>query len=221
MLIQLYTKWNACILALDKGYSHGHMEGLMEYGLHHPNTGLAEAIKFYDLGSSWSYIDPMTGVARSRPYKPLMVGITQLVVQEHRLMIPKLEDFESGVIGQMKRFHVERVSRTNQPIYSQGNEHTLTAMMLAIMAWQLEVIGFEPTTTDTTLAITIPPENREDDSVLPVSMRTPLAGPQPRTRKAKPKYPTRVPLMAPWPTGSRGIGARDPSNVSRPPRRVW
>ncbi len=222
MLIELYTKWNASILALDKGYSHGHMEGLMEYGLQNPNTGLAEAIKFYDLGSSWSYVDPMTGVARSRPYKPLMVGISQLVVQENRLTLPKTEDFEGGVIGQMKRFHVERVSRTNQPIYSQGNEHTLTALMLAVMAWQLEVVGFEPTTSDSTLAIAVPPEYREDVSVLPVSMQEPPAGGlPPKSPAQKSPYPRRVPLFAPWPGGSRGLGPRNPQQIRRPPRRTW
>jgi hypothetical protein len=223
MLIELFTKWNATLLALDKGFSHSHIEGLIEYGLHHPNTGLGEALKYYDLGAQWSFIDPMTGTERKRPYKPLMVGISQLVLQEGNLTLPKTEDFEGGIVGQMKKFHIKRWSQNNQPIYSQGNEHTLTAMMIAIMSWQLEIVGFEPTTADTTLAIAIPPEAREEAHVLPVGLQEPKAGYIPK-RPAMPvvaKYPTRVPLYAPWPGTSRGIGPRNPNSIRQPPRRTW
>jgi len=158
MILNLYNQWNPSILAFDKGYAHSIIEGLLEYGMANPRTGLTSALKSYDMGSHYTYNDPINGEKRKRPMKPLMVGIAQRMIQETRLIIPKVEDSQRGIIGQMKRFVIERVSRTGQPIYSQGAEHTLTAMMVAMLSWQLEVVGFDPITRDTTVARAVPPK---------------------------------------------------------------
>ncbi len=110
----------------------------------HPESNLIDAIKEYDLGSSYKYTDPLTGADSSRPMKPIMVGLTQRVVQEGLLTLPKSEDNPSGIVKQMLKFHIKSTSATGQPKYSGGNEHTLTAMMIGIMAWVMEITGFDP-----------------------------------------------------------------------------
>lgn len=145
MLIQLFTKWKPILLAFDKGYSHGQFDDLSEYGLHHPESGMTEALRHYDMGSNHKWFDTQTGFEIVRPMKPLMVGISQAFLMEKRLTLPKVEDHESGIVGQMRAFHIKRKGQDGRPIYSQGNEHTLTGMMIALLAWQLEILGLEPT----------------------------------------------------------------------------
>jgi terminase large subunit-like protein len=171
MLLWLFHKWKPVILSLDKGYAHRQIESLIEYGLAHPELGLSEAIKYYDLGASFKFTDPVTGQQISRPYKPLMVGLTQRLVQEGQIDIPNVEDYESGLIGQMKRFHILRTSRTGQPVYSGDNDHTLTALMVGVLGWVIEVEGFEPEVGESKLVAIAPPK-LPDGLPMPVSLRT-------------------------------------------------
>lgn len=148
-LIELYHKWNPVLLCLDKGYADDHIERLIEYSLHHPEYNLRDSLKYYDLGSYYKMLDPMTGTEIQKPYKPLMVGIAQRYIQQGHFTAPKSEDKPNGLIDQMLKFHVKSMSPAGQPKYSQGNEHTLTAMMLGIMGWVIEVTGFDPVTPAT------------------------------------------------------------------------
>lgn len=143
MLLDLYAKWNPLILAFDKGYAHGQIEDLAEYGMLHPETDLSNRLRSYDLGANHIFRDPTNGMEIPRPYKPLMVGISQRFLMEGKLTLPKVEDVESGIVGQMRQFHVKRKGQDGRPIYSQGKEHTLTGMMIALMAWQIEILGFD------------------------------------------------------------------------------
>jgi hypothetical protein len=171
MLIMMYRKWQPMYLAFDKGYTHGQIDDLRAYGLQNPQMGLTEALKLYDMGSTYKWNDPITAQQIARPMKPLMVGISQRFLQEGRMILPKCEDVESGVIGQMRNFYVKRTGQDGRPIYSDEGEHTLTGMMVALLCWQLEVLGFEPTVKDTTLFRTLParlPKNLP----LPINLRT-------------------------------------------------
>lgn len=144
MLVGLFLKWKPILLAFDKGHAHGQIDDLSEWALHHPQSGMDTALKFYDLGSNYKFVDPVTNEEMSRPMKPLMVGITQSFLNEGKLILPVMEDIESGVVGQMRRFHVKRQGQDGRFVYSQGNEHDLTAMMIALLSWRLEILGFEP-----------------------------------------------------------------------------
>jgi hypothetical protein len=152
MLVALFLKWRPILIAFDKGHAHGQIDDLSEWALHHPQSGMSEALKFYDLGSNYVYIDPVTNEEMNRPMKPLMVGITQNFLNESRLFLPEMEDVESGVVGQMRRFHVKRQGQDGRFIYSQGNEHDLTALMIALLSWRLEILGFEPMPTSDILS---------------------------------------------------------------------
>ena len=143
MLLNLFIRWRAIIIAFDKGYAHGQIEDLAEYGMLHPETDLSNRLKSYDMGANYVFRDPTNNIEISRPYKPLMVGISQRFLQEGKLTLPKVEDVESGIVGQMRQFHVKRKGQDGRPIYSQGKEHTLTAMMIALLAWQIEVLGLD------------------------------------------------------------------------------
>lgn len=167
MLLKMYSQWNPVLLAFDKGYAHGQISNLREHAWKHPESKLIDALKEYDLGSSYKYTDPLTGQDSSRPMKPIMVGLSQRVVQEGLLVLPKSEDVQNGIAGQMLRFHIKSVGATGQPKYSGGNEHTLTAMMIGILAWVMEISGFDPIQPSTQI-ISTSPSDVPDDLPLPV-----------------------------------------------------
>jgi hypothetical protein len=148
MVLDLYLKWRPRLLALDRGYAHSQIEELAEWALLHPEYGLDQALVHYDMGSSYHYNDPISGEEIRRPMKPLMVGVTQRLLGSGALLLPTSQETESGIVGQMRKFQLKAVGTSGRPIYTQGNEHTLTAMMVAAMAWILEVVGFEPFLSD-------------------------------------------------------------------------
>jgi len=171
MLLDMFLKWKPRYLAFDKGYAHGQIDDMIEYGLQNPMLGLNDRVKSYDMGSSYEWRDPHTGMKFKRPMKPLMVGISQNIVFDGRLKLPKMEDTESGVIGQMRNFYVKKVGHDGRPIYSDEGEHTLTGLMVAILCWQIEIIGFEPLQKDSTLLRTVAsklPKNLP----LPINLRS-------------------------------------------------
>jgi hypothetical protein len=197
MLIELYHKWDAVLLAMDKGFSQGQAESIIEYGMQNPKSRLEDRFKYYDLGSSYKFIDPMTAVEIKKPYKPLMVGFSQNVMQERRLTMPRVEDTDHGIIGQMKKFVITRVGADGRPIYSQGAEHSLTALMIGIMGWVIEVEGYEPYMPDHKLAIGLPPE-RADELILPVSTRRMPTSNKSREPREASQDLQRIPMNAPF-----------------------
>ncbi len=187
LLKNLWHKWNPVLMALDKGHAHSIHEALFEYGLQHPQTGLATSLKIYDMGSNYIYNDPLTGEKRKRAMKPLMVGIAQRMVQENRLILPKSEDTPRGIIGQMKRFVIEKISRAGRPVYSQGYEHTLTALMVGMLAWQLEVVGFDPLPKDGNVALAVQPKVPKE-LPLPVGRRTATLGRYAKNKRTRRRF---------------------------------
>lgn len=171
MLIDLFVKWKPILLAFDKGHAHGQIDDLSEWAIHHPQSGMSDALKFYDLGKNYVFHDPVTNLEMSRPMKPLMVGIGQSFLTEKHLTLPKCEDIESGVVGQMRGFHIKRQGADGRPIYKDEGEHTLVAMLICLLSWRLEILGFEPMASST--AILRRTKSQVPDSLPnPIGMRT-------------------------------------------------
>jgi hypothetical protein len=147
MLLDIFFHWRPTLLALDRGYANAQIENLLEWALYHPEYQLDSALKHYNLGSSYKSRDPISGEEIKRPLKPLMVGFTQAILGHGGLTLPASEEKESGIIGQMQAFQLKSVGQTGRPVFTQGNEHTLTAMMIGILAWTLEIVGIDPSLT--------------------------------------------------------------------------
>lgn len=147
MLLDIYFHWRPTLLALDRGYANAQIENMLEWALYHPEHQLDLALKHYDLGSSYKSRDPISGEEIKKPLKPLMVGFTQAMLGHGGLTLPGSEEKESGIIGQMRSFQLKGYGQTGRPVFTQGNEHTLTAMMIGIMSWHLEILGIDPVLT--------------------------------------------------------------------------
>lgn len=113
-------------------------EMLKKYGVDHPGTGLVKKVKAIDFRKKVNIRDPSTKQLLAKDLKPLMVNVAARFVEEGLVVLPRSEDTQTGLVGQMRDYHVLRTSAVGQPVYSDKNEHTLTAFMLALLAMFLE-----------------------------------------------------------------------------------
>lgn len=154
---ELNQLWNPRFIYVDEGYGSAQIEMLKHTGLEDRSSGLYEKIKPIMMGRSVEIQDPKTGEKIQRQAKQFMVELTANRVEQRQMMIPREEDTHIiiepddpdnsavGIVQQMRDFRVVRESPTGQPIYSQDYEHTLTAMMLTILGFQMEFGGLQRT----------------------------------------------------------------------------
>jgi len=126
---------------------------LKKYGKKNLATKLHKKVVAYHMGGNIEIRDPATKQKVKKPSKPFMVNNAVLQLEQDRIVLPMSEDTQvlvdstenqssgtgQGLVQQMRNFSIERVSSTGLPTYSQGEEHTLTAWMLSIVAFTLEL----------------------------------------------------------------------------------
>ena len=156
-IIELNTIWDPRFIYVDEGYGSAQIEMLKHTGLEQPSSGLYQKLKPVMMGRSVEVQDPRTGEKIQRQSKQFMVELTANRVEQHQVMLPREEDTRIivepddpdnagvGIVQQMRDFRVVRESSTGQPIYSQDYEHTLTALMLTILGFQMEFGGLQRT----------------------------------------------------------------------------
>lgn len=211
LVLDLFFHWRPSLLALDRGYANVQIENLLEWALYHPEHGLEHVLKHYDLGSNFKSRDPISGEEIKKPLKPLMVGLTQAILGHGGLTIPASQEKESGLIGQMRAFEIKTIGQTGRVTYTQGNEHTLTAMMIAVMSWHLEILGLDPALTGMMGIRAI-----HSMSDIPRDLPMPLVAGQP-THEGMSLYPTRSQrkVAPPRRTSFDGNRSRTPSRRSK------
>jgi replicative DNA helicase len=151
-IMELTKKWNADYVYVDAGYGETQVEMLKKFDVDYPGekTNFRKKVKSIAMNSNILIRDPGTGLEVKKPAKNFMVTTTARELEVGRIEISYVEDTQTrilddeigiadiGVLQQMRHFKVEKVSPTGLPRYSDGFEHTLTALMLAIMGFTLE-----------------------------------------------------------------------------------
>lgn len=96
---------------------------------------LGEKVKGVFYGSSINVEDPVTGEWEKKPLKPFLVNQTTLLLERGQLRIPH-KDTSDIIRRQMTNFQVVKISeRTQEPTYSNTDEHGLDAMIFALYAF--------------------------------------------------------------------------------------
>ena len=154
---ELNALWNPRYIYVDEGYGSAQIEMLKESGLEDRSSGLYEKLVPIMMARSIEVTDKKTGERIPRQSKQFMVELSANRVECHQLMLPREEDTSVniepddpdnssvGIAQQMRNFRVVRETNTGQPIYSQEYEHTLTALMLSILGFQMEFGGLKRT----------------------------------------------------------------------------
>jgi len=142
-IIELNRMWNFKYIFVDAGYGHVSVELLKKHGVENPASRLAEKVIEIYMNKKIEIISPINGEKITKFAKPYMVDQTVKLLEDGCLVLPVNEDYgyigegasDVGLVEQMRNFKVERYSVHNLPTYSQGEEHTLTAFMLACAFW--------------------------------------------------------------------------------------
>jgi intein/homing endonuclease len=150
-IIDLDKRYNADFIYVDQGFGLTQIEMLQKYGMSTPGN-FHKKVKAYAMGGGVKIIDPLTKQEVKKDAKPFMVHTTVNALERGLLYLPSSEDTQvlvdsiddeesgsgSGIVQQMRNFSVERITPTGRETYSQGDEHALTAYMLAITGLTLE-----------------------------------------------------------------------------------
>lgn len=141
-ICELHMKWKFKHIFLDKGFGVTQYEMLQKWGMQNPASGMIAALNAYSMNQSVEILDPTTGQPVKLQAKAFLVSQTAKLLEDGNLILPKSEDYgavsgdsaglkDVGLVEQMRNYKVEAYSIYNQPRYSQGADHTLTAFMLA------------------------------------------------------------------------------------------
>lgn len=157
-IIEMWQRWNPRFLYADAGYGKTQIEMIKNYGVHNKMLRMAENTKAIEMGGKIEIRDPLTDGLVKKHNKQFMVNQTALQLECGRLVLPKAEDGKiraeighentSGLVEQMRNFKIDHYGINGQPIYSQGEDHTLTAFMLSIMGFVLEMSDLTQYTSD-------------------------------------------------------------------------
>ena len=150
-IIALDRYWNCSYIYADAGFGTTQVEMLKKYGQENPHSKMHKKIKAYHMQAKIEIKDPITGEMIKKDAKPFMVGVAVRQLEAGRCLLPKIEDTSvsrsedeeeaalMGLVQQMREFRVEKFSKFGMPTYSQGFEHTLTAWMLSLVGFFMEM----------------------------------------------------------------------------------
>lgn len=144
-IIELHDKWDFRGLYVDVGFGSTQIELLKKHGMTNPGSNIHLRLRGLAMQQMTEVRDPTTGAIVKKHTKPFLVNQLVRVLDEGMLVLPKSEDtrvvrqdMDMGIVQQMRNFRIEGYSVHGLPKYSQGQDHTLTALMLAIGGFSLD-----------------------------------------------------------------------------------
>lgn len=137
-IINLNVAWGLKYIFVDAGYGATQVELLKKEGMRNRGSGLDRKVIAIAMNQHVELKDPTNGEDLIKTAKPFLVQQTAKILEDERLTLPMSEDTAIadqkavlGIIQQMRNFKVESYSIYGLPRYSQGQDHTLTALILA------------------------------------------------------------------------------------------
>lgn len=136
LIIEVNEIYNPSWIYCDAGGGEYQVERLHIYGDEHPETGLKHKVVRRNFKQSLEITDPITHEIEKKPLKLFMVNQLQ-VAFERDLMI--LSPFDETLHKQLIDYEVVKFTGlTNDPVFTNVNEHFVDALGLAYLAFVLE-----------------------------------------------------------------------------------
>jgi replicative DNA helicase len=126
-IVQLDKIYNPTHIYVDRGYGELQVEFLSEH--------VGKKVKGLQFSEKIDVVDPTTKLLDKKHMKPFMVNNAQIIAEQHRIWISKYDDM---IKKQMMDYQVVRETILGQPVFTSENEHSLDALMLALLAFTLE-----------------------------------------------------------------------------------
>ncbi|RMH18635.1 MAG: hypothetical protein D6698_06800 [Gammaproteobacteria bacterium] len=143
-ILQLHRKWQFCGIYIDAGFGSVQIELLKKAGAKERRLRMDKVLKAFTMQKMIEIRDPIDGSTVRKHTKPFLVNTLANALAEGLITLPRSEDTSEsknsprmGLVQQMRNFKVESYSSYGLPKYSQGQEHTLTAFMLAVSGYIL------------------------------------------------------------------------------------
>lgn len=192
-LIKLNRIWKPMYIYLDEGYGATQIEVIKQRGLEARhiqghNSRIDENlanVKGINFSSKVETYDPVTSQPIKKHVKPFMV---ENAVRRFEQAQIKFSAYDEVLHKQLLGYEVARVSASGTPIYEAGvdGDHELDALMLALLAFQMELSEFTNRTYSTNITFSgrIGESQAEDKPALVINGEM-----ESSTQELKPQFP--------------------------------
>lgn len=136
-IIRLMKKFKVDYVYVDYGAGDTNIEELTYYGNKHPELQMNRKLKVIDSGASVEHYDPVLGATVKKRNKSMMINFSVLNLEEGMFILPKEEDEQLRLVGQMRGYSVKNVTARGDFTY-EGEDHILDAFNLAVYGFQKE-----------------------------------------------------------------------------------
>ncbi|MCK9429422.1 MAG: hypothetical protein M0R17_05420 [Candidatus Omnitrophica bacterium] len=134
-VIRLMTYYKVDYVYVDYGAGDTNIEELSLYGRGHPELKLSEKLVVIDSGAVAEHYDHIIGKKVKKRNKTLMVNFSVISLEEGMFLLPKEEDQDTRLVGQMRSYVVKNITARGEYSY-EGDDHILDAFNLAIYGFQ-------------------------------------------------------------------------------------
>lgn len=134
-VIRLMTHYRVDYLYVDYGAGDTNIEELSLYGRKHPEIRMNEKLRVIDSGAVVEHYDHILQKSVKKRNKSLMINFSVLALEEGMLLLPKEEDSNTRLVGQMRGYRVKNITARGDYAY-EGEDHILDAFNLAMYGFQ-------------------------------------------------------------------------------------
>ena len=131
-IIALNAEYKFDWIAIDRGYGETQLELLHKYGLHNPESKLAEKVIGYQFSEKIEVRDPYTRKKDKKHLKPFMVNNSVNLFEKGKII---LDPADKLMTEELEEYRVKSISSDGRPIYTDENEHAIDAMNLALLVF--------------------------------------------------------------------------------------
>lgn len=136
LIIDVNKIYNPSWIYCDAGSGEYQVERLHIYGDEHPESGLKNKVVRRHFKQSLDIMDPITKEMDKKPLKQFMVNQLQIAFERDYMV---LSPFDELLHKQLIDYEVVKFTGvTNEPVFTNINEHFVDALGLAYLAFVLE-----------------------------------------------------------------------------------
>lgn len=214
---ELNAIYNPAYIYVDRGYGEHQIETLHKFGLDHPETGLSKKVKGIAFNQSIEVKDPFTKLASKKPFKHFMIDQFGIQLERDRII---LCDDDIDVWRDLQNYNIVRYTSSGSPVFTNKDEHTVDATLLALVAFIIEMPKLGGTISGMNLARHTVKTNKEIYSD-PLSKKDGKRIDDDYDKAEKNRRLVKVPVGSKKKSGSSGFERGDRFGMNDLSRRKW
>jgi len=137
-VMRLMAEYDIDHLYVDEGHGAFNIEELMLRSRKTPQLQMKKKLRALNMSSKLKIRNPQNRTWEDKPIKPYTVSSARNYIEKQLCILPRHEDYDIGLIGQMRAYVIVRISDKGHPVYSALNDHALDAWMFAMLAFTQE-----------------------------------------------------------------------------------